>query len=298
MRKASSDYGLIVIDDKFIGVSLGYDYCAEHEWGIKDLKRLCGMPEASKKNMGIKNRTITQCPVLVFKESTVKKKNFAILYSGYKYRTQEESENQLPHDFRNYENDLIWNADWNAKSPNRDSQDNIQTAWDESSFGVSAMGDTEIGYLKELHEAFKKLNITIAITNLKAKNPFAGSSLCLLITDRIPKEAIDAMYAADKEYYDREDYEEKIGMKKIIEKYGNKNGYNGDKYFMACSPKWINYSDAEEREKWKAKHDTKFDIRYWINYSDDDSNCGYYTVEEIRQWLTTPKLHLVDIRKG
>ena len=27
------------------------------------------------------------------------------------------------------------------------------------------------------------------------------------------------MYSADKEYYDRIDYEKKIGMKKIVEKY-------------------------------------------------------------------------------
>lgn len=298
MRKASSDYGLIVIDDKFIGVSLGYDYCAEHEWGIKDLKQLCGIPEADKTNMGVKNRTITKCPVLVFKESQKKKKNFAILYSGYKYRTQEESENQIPHDFKEYEDSLIWNEKWNIEHPQRETQDNIQTAWDEGTFGVSVMGDKEIGYLKELHDAFKNLNVTIAITNLRAKNPFSGTALCLLITDRIPKETLDAMYAGDKEYFDREDYEEKIGMKAIVQKHGNKNGYQGDKYFLACSPKWINYHDAEAREVRKKELNTEYDIQYWINYSDDDENHGWYTVEEIKKWLTTPKLHLINIRKG
>lgn len=298
MRKASSDYGLIVIDDKFIGVSLGYDYCSEHEWGIKGLKRLCGMPEANKKNMGVKNRTITQCPILVFKESVKKKKNFAILYSGYEYGTQEESENQIPHDFKNYGDDLIWNEKWNTEHPQKETRDNIQTAWDKDSFGVSVMGVKEIGYLKELHKAFENLNVTIAVVNLGANNPFAGSSLSLLITDRIPQKTLDLMYLGDKEYFDREDYEEKIGMKKIIKKYCNKNGYNGDKYFLACSPKWIDYEDVENREARKKELNTKYDIQYWINYSDNDTNCGWYTVEEIKKWLTTPYLHLINIRKG
>lgn len=295
MRKASSNYGLIVNNDKFIGVSLGYDYCAEHEWGIKDLKRICGMPESTKENMGVKWRTITIIPTLVFKESTHKKKKFAVLYTGYKYRTQEESEQTIPHDLKGYEESLIWNEKWNLEHPNREDKDNIVTAWSSGDFGVAVMGEKEVEYLKELHQAILNLNLTIAVTSMR--NPFGGSSLCLLITDRIPQENLDMMYSADKEFYDREDYEEKIGMKDIIEKYGNKNGYNKAKYFMACSPKWIDYEDAEAREERKKKINTKFDIQYWINYSDDDNNCGWYTVEEIKEWLTGEK-KLTEIRKG
>lgn len=73
MRKASNDYGLIVIDDKFIGIAFGYDYCAEHEQGIKNLRRFCGIAVSGRENMGVKNRTIIVCPPLVFKEETDKK---------------------------------------------------------------------------------------------------------------------------------------------------------------------------------------------------------------------------------
>jgi hypothetical protein len=291
MRKASQDNGLIINDDKFIGIALGYDYCAEHEWGIKDLKRICEMPEASKKNMGIKNRTITKCPPLVFREETHKNKKFAILYSSSSsWQTQEELEKYLPDDFKNWTDDLIWNEKWNTEHPStRGDKDNISTAWDGGSFGVAAVGDKEVEYLKELYEALRKCNIVIAVANLREKNPFAGSSLCLLIADRVPQTTSDAMYAGDKEYFDREDYEEKIGMKKIITKYGNKNGLNDLHYFMACSPKWIDYDDTENREKRKKELNTKYDIQYWINYSDSDNNAGWYTVEEIKEWLTGNK---------
>ena len=69
MRRAVNDYYFIIDEDEFIGVSLGYDFTSEHEWGIKDMKRIFGTPESSKKNLGIKSRTITKCPKeLVYKE--------------------------------------------------------------------------------------------------------------------------------------------------------------------------------------------------------------------------------------
>jgi len=62
MRKAFHDYGLLEHEEEFVGVSLGYDYCAEHEWGIKRMKELFAIPESTKDNLGIKCRTITNCP--------------------------------------------------------------------------------------------------------------------------------------------------------------------------------------------------------------------------------------------
>jgi hypothetical protein len=305
MRKASQDNGIIVEEGKFIGIALGYDYCAEHEFGIKDLKRICGMPEASKRNMGVANRTITKVPKIIFREEVVvkgttklAKGKYAILFTGVEWHTKEQDENHVPHDFTNWKESLNWNAKWNAEHPDtRGDKDNIITAWDGGSFGVAVMGEKEVEWLKELKTAIEEKCLTIAVANLRAKNPFAGSSLCLLITDMIPNALVDAMYMGDKEYFDREDYEKKIGMKKIIEKYGNKNGYNGLHYFMACSPKWINYEDKEAREEQKKKRNTKYDIMYWINYSDDDNNAGWYTVEEIKKWLTGKK-KLSEIRKG
>jgi hypothetical protein len=297
MRRASSTYGLLINNNKFIGISLGYDYCAEHEWGIKELRSLCGIPDSDKTNMGVLSRTITKCPPLVFKETIIKKRKYAYIYTGRLWNTKEEMENYIPRDLKDYADSLVWNEKWNIEHPDRECKDAIITAWDGGSFGIAVMGEKEIGYLKELYEAFQNKNVTIAIINHRATNPFAGTALSLMITDRLPQEILDMMYGGDKEYFDREDYEEKIGMKKIIAKYDNKNGYNSDKYFLACSPKWIDYDDAENREKRKKELNTKYDIHYWINYSDNDNNFGWYTVEEIKEWLTGKK-KLIEIRKG
>ena len=297
MRRAYNDYGLIVIDNKFIGVSLGYDYCAEHEWGVRELKEMFGVPDSSKANMGVKSRTITKNPTLIFRHGSYQGAKHAALFTGYSWRSDEENAKYTPSDFVDYPkrilSDVEWDIKWNRDKRNAKNQREVRepviTAWSGNDFGIAVLGDQETEYLGELYEAFKANNVTFAVTSLKAKNPFAGSSLCLLITDRIPQELLDQMYNADKEHYDREDYEEKIGMKKIIEKYGNKNGYHGLHYFMACSPKWIDYENAEKREEQKAKKETQYDIMYWVNYSDDDNNYGWFTVEEIREWLTGDK---------
>lgn len=48
MRKAYSNVFFITEGEKkFIGVSLGYDYCAEHEWGIKGIRNGLCMPSES-----------------------------------------------------------------------------------------------------------------------------------------------------------------------------------------------------------------------------------------------------------
>lgn len=301
MKKSSQDNGLWMDDDKFIGVSLGHDYCAEHEWGIADIKRNFGMPEGSSKNMGIRNRTITKnIKNLIFIEETHKKIKYAILYTASDWRTPEEAQNDLPYALKDYVKDIQWNMEWQLKNPPREGRkpkDPIVTAWDGGGFGIGVMGEKEVQYLKDLYEAFKNKDVAITIINLMPKNPFSNSSLSLLIASRLPQEILTNMYNADKEYYDRVDYEEKIGMTKIKAKYGNKNGHDKKNYYMACSAKWIDYDDAEARERKKKEHNTKFDIIYWINYSDDDNTHGYYTVEEIREWLTGSK-KLSEIRKS
>jgi len=83
-------------------------------------------------------------------------------------------------------------------------------------------------------------------------------------------------------------YEMKIGLAKLKEEqqtiYRNSNGTKG-KYWMALSPKWI------DSDKWKEQLKTEFDIAYWVNYGDDDVY-GWFSVEQIKQWLSTPDLKL------
>ncbi len=88
-----------------------------------------------------------------------------------------------------------------------------------------------------------------------------------------------------------EKYEMKIGLWQLKDEqrtiYRNSNGTKG-KYWMALSPKWIENPERKERLK------TEFDIAYWVNYGDNEVY-GWFTVEQIKQWLTTPNLKLSEL---
>lgn len=80
MRKAYKDFGIIEENGVFYGISLGWDFCAEHEWGIKDLKILLGINDTK---LGVDGRAITKNDEVIF----VKDKKQALLRTkpwGYK----------------------------------------------------------------------------------------------------------------------------------------------------------------------------------------------------------------------
>ena len=72
MRRGYKEFGIIEENGIFYGISLGWDFCAEHEWGIKGLKRILGI---NSDNLGIKGRTITKNDEVIF----IKDKKQALL---------------------------------------------------------------------------------------------------------------------------------------------------------------------------------------------------------------------------
>lgn len=68
--------------------------------------------------------------------------------------------------------------------------------------------------------------------------------------------------------------------------YRNSQGQKG-KYWMALSPKWLD-------ENSPMRKDTAFEISYWVNYGDNETY-GHFTVEQIMQWLASPKLKLYKL---
>lgn len=110
----------------------------------------------------------------------------------------------------------------------------------------------------------------------------------LSIMDSIPIDKVNSFnYIKNEENLLK--YEQIIGMKKLKEEqrtlHRNTNGKKG-RYWLACSPKWIKSSVI--------KNNTDYEIRYWINYGDDNTY-GWFTVEEIKKWFDNPNINLHEI---
>lgn len=270
MRRAYNNKSILVENGEFYGVSLGYDYCAEHEWGIDGIRSKFGM---DSKLMGVEARKVTKGKVFYGEDESL-----SVLTSEEPYKgigSIAGTEGLLPYDLKHMSSEF-------------------ETAWCDSGFCVATTNQENFKYVRELKEAFDNNNIVIA--SVGKMLAFENLSLCLLIYDKLPQETKDAMFQTDKKNQDLKDYEKMIGVTELKEKA--RNGYKNEKYFMACSAKWINYEDTEAREKRKKEMNTEYDIMFWVNYSDDDDNYGWYTAEEIIKWLSTPGLKLVQIRKA
>lgn len=286
MRRASSDQKIVVNKDGnvFIGISLGYDYCSEHEWGYVGIKNKYGIPESDKTNKGVKCRTITKGgDEVIYKVSG---KYALLITKSYRMKGDESFDDLVPTDIKGYKSSIKFMMEDNEHREEGKKYDPIVTAWDERGFCIIVKGNEQIEWLKQLYDAFKDNNIVVASVNLLPSNPFSNTSLAIAIADKLPKDVKDDMYDADNAGYILSDYCDKIGLTKLKET--KKNGYRGENYYMALSPKPI----SEEDQK---KYNTKYEIIIWNNYSDDDENYGWYIFEDIKKWLTTDGLKLADI---
>jgi len=268
MRKAYHNSRLIhsEIDDMFYGVSLGWDFCAEHEWGIAGIISKFGIKYDVP---GVDGKTIIKGEVFL-----AMNKDMVVLTS------QRPKENDAPKDMLSHEMRL---------------DSDFETAWDKSDFCIASKSLSHFSHFRKLKEAFDAKDIVIAFIQSEVPT-FSNSSLCILIKSLLPENVKEEIYKADKKSSDLLEYENAIGMSFLKEK--KKGKYKEIRYFLACSPKWIDYEDSEKRENLKFKWNTQYDILYWINYSDDDDNYGWYTVEEVMRWLKDGSIKLKQIRNG
>lgn len=101
--------------------------------------------------------------------------------------------------------------------------------------------------------------------------------------ERISEKAILLCHpnCVDKRTITVEEYEVAIGMAKVKE-----DAIKANKSWMSCSPRWM-----DEHKESHLKEKTEYKICYWVNYG-DRTTYGWFTVEQIRKWLTTPDLLL------
>lgn len=287
MRKAYNDYGFIIEDDVFYGVSLGWDFTAEHEWGIEGLKLSFKIPELTKKTMGVKSRQITQFPGdqhMTFRTL----RDYAFLefsrYSGTfnrneRYSTEKKQGTiKIHHELKFYKDDI------ERTIKNERLGDPIITAWSSEDFGVVVKGKQESKWLEELYEAFKEKNVAIAFMNI-SKGPFANAALSLVIVDKLKDDVLEQMKEADQHALDIKKVRETDNFLSKLKKTGKFGEYS----LHACSPRFNEYDPKNGKKNFR-----KENISYWINSSDF---YGWCTVDEIKELINDKNLTVEQFKK-
>jgi hypothetical protein len=188
----------ILVDNAFIGINLGADFCSEHEWGIKGIRRAFGLSD-DQEVFGLARRAITQIPSEEYKEFQLRNSGYLytefsdkaiLMYSIYAAKRIQELQAQgkeitqedLPRDL---------------KLRTRDHK--LGTAWSENDFGIIVRGKENKEKLREIHDAFLRKDIAIW---LGGGGVFQNAGLGICIASKVPERWKEEMYNNDKEHFE------------------------------------------------------------------------------------------------
>lgn len=184
-RRGIHDADIIIHEEVFIGVCLGWDFTAEHEWGIKELSYAFSLN--SKAPHGLPRLKINSLPEKYGFDKKALRVAFPLddLYIAKQTKVYEGQD--------------------------------IGTAWSERDFSV-AFDKKHKQYAKELNEAFERKDI--AFMFMGAGGPFRNRGLCLMIASRLPQEMIDRLCDQDLEAERLQAADEATGIKQRLREAG------------------------------------------------------------------------------
>lgn len=250
-------------DGKFIGIAMKADFTSEHEWGIKDLKNTLGVNDTK---LGIKGRIINDCSRLFY----LKGQKGAYLC--------------VPHYFDPEPDQLDKESELHGW---RD--ETLSSAWSGSDMYIYAKNSEDIQALEGIYLQAQKKNVAIGLGGADPRNPFDRDGLVIMIVSNIPKDALQKVYDNDLDYRNLQKADQKTKLKEAI-----KAKYAGTWTLKpSIRAAWAKGNIATRNGKPIAET-TKYSIVYWLNSSD---YYGWYTVEEIRQWLKTGKGIIEDEKR-
>lgn len=266
MRNATHDVKWIEDENRLVGISLGYDFCAEHEFGVQTIREGLGISGG----LGVEGRTATKQPeVFRFElyDHQVKKKRgtrkeppvwpAAILHIAafsspwMNNQTVEELVKLGEANFHTGPFD-----DW--YKPERD---DIRVSWDEAEVLINVRGAENVAKLTELVELFRKNDLSLAEPG---GGLFARTGLSLVAPSRMTAEEKKEVLDRDLEYERLLKAAADTGIEKRLKNAGFR--------YYALNPGWAN--------------EEKTEVRFFLNPLEQTKNkSGWFTTNELDEWI-------------
>lgn len=251
----NSRNNLIVKDDNgtITGISLGADYCAEHEWGIAGLNRLFGIKKYEKHDatdVGVARRTITQVPGdnLAFIKRKGKSGFTALIVCPYARETEEVRNMTM----KQLKSRFLFADPSMSKSK-------IATAWDEGSLLILAEDTEAQAAIEEVYNSMTKKDLLVM---LGGGGPFENAGLVLGIVSRLSEETKENMVQADVKSANLWKEANDTGIFDVLK--------DANKRYFALSP----------------AYDKDGNLIFWLNPCDQtNNNSGGFKVEDLKQWV-------------
>lgn len=173
MRTSTFKKGWITSDEgELIGLSLGYDFVAEHEWGIETLQHEFGIDTS---HHGIKGRQITRVPSFYWEDDG----------QEALFLCQSRTIDQYDEQWVEYVKGYVWFSEW--KDVNEVDR-SLACAWSGRDFGIRARGSSRANLI-QIKNALARTDLAMTV----------ASGLQLLIVSRFPADKNREWIATDKE---------------------------------------------------------------------------------------------------
>ena len=260
--------GPIVLDGGVepVGITLGADYCAEHEWGIGGLERSFGFGDRSI--MGMERYRITRKPDDLILVSETGHDLFLVVFASCWDADQKVPDHVLreispPLGYEGEDGRYVIPRANNKKGQAellRRTQ-GLRAAWDKGSFAIAARGSEAQTLLREVIASLDALDLTISVGQ---RAVFKNGGLNLIISSKIPEDLSATVRADHRDHAALEDAVLGTGIRNRLREAG--------RGFYALSPKW---ADA-----------TKTGIKFWLNpHEQNKYNSGWYSIEDLDAWI-------------
>lgn len=256
--RAGSRPGIYVLDGTFVAFNLSSDFCAEHEWGIKQLVRDWNRDDITKK-IEASEKSLDGLGFSVSNGG-----NCALMYYSVRTYRKFPANNCDSSDLLTFSQELQFRNYGNYNDPKDNVRTKLVTAWSEADFGILVRSAEYVSYLQQLYDAFRIGDVCMWIAT--SGNPFENGGFCLAINSRLPEELKTKW---------KSDYDEKIKLNAASEATGIEQKLkNANKRYYCLQPKWI-----------PKNTESKHPVFYWLNPAQQDiHNYGWFTVEQLEEW--------------
>lgn len=260
------------VDGRFVGFNLSADYCAEHEWGIKNLRR----------DFNIDPIIFKVAPSQKVLENLM----FAVSESGNValmiYREFFFKKETFPKDGDSDQVFMGYNMELRIYLPEKGKKKNLMPAWKPVSIGA-AWGDSDFGLLvygndlvQKLRQVYEALKNSDAAIWLGGGGVFENAGLCIAIYSELPKTVTDGWKASYEDSQKLKKASEDTGIEKLLTDAG--------KRWFSLSPRWHKGSFKPIRLEGQSIQ-TKHPVIYWLNPMEQHLYAAnWYTVEDLQLW--------------
>lgn len=259
--------------EKVIAITLGADFCAEHEWGIKGIKQMLGLKDLDVPdlNLGLTDKILEFLKIkrtgpigLDRMKQTLDIKVLHNLDTKGLKETSGWGKDKKKHTLWGFAVVDSWYQDrWDFKENLRENYYNPEREeligyWREKDFAV-LLEDRSI--VEEFVEAFAKKDIAVWVG---ASGPFRNGGLIIAIASRLPADFVQEMRESDLDAIELQRAAARTGIHAKLKRAHLR--------YFALSPRW-----SDENKK---------DVKFWLNpYDQTNNNSGWYTVEDLKQWI-------------